>query len=288
MDICTLLTDARNGDKIKRTNAEEQLSKLAEENFSELLRVLSDQIANENQSKENRQLAASIIKNSIIFHDKLQERWLNMSLEQSNGIKMSILGSLASQVKEVRKSVSSTIAGICKIELPLGKWPEIIDVLVNTCMHENLNFRLSSLETLGYICEEISPKGINYADVDKILSAVFNNISSNDFIITQYCLNTLLNVIPLAEKNFLNKVDIILNKNESAIIFKMIFECCNKFITDNKAEDLFYLILQMFIEILVKFYNHIHEFMSKIAEFSFHVVRNLSFMFSFLIVLQRD
>ena len=210
MDISTLLTEARSGDKHIRTNAEAQLSLMANQNFPQLLYLLSEELSNENKLKENRQLSASIIKNSIVYHDKLLDEWKKINTDLKNQIKTRILSSLASNIKEVRKSASSAVAGICKIELPEGKWPEIIECLVSNSFNQNLNFRLASLETLGYICEEINVKSISTQEVDAILTALIKNLNDDacDLTIAQFCLNALKYAISLAEKNFKNKVKI--------------------------------------------------------------------------------
>ena len=67
----------------------------------------------------------------------------------------------------------------------------------------------------------------------------------------------------------------------------MIFKCCNKFSADPKADELYYTIIQMLIEIFNRFYNFIDDYMTKITEFSFHVVRDM-LLLSLLTLLQRN
>ena len=102
--------------------------------------------------------------------------------------------------------------GICKIELPLGKWSDIILSLVNNSFNENMNFRLASLETLGYICEELNTKTINPKDVELILTSFIRNLNEEncDINIAKICMNALLHSISLAEKNFKNPVNFFL------------------------------------------------------------------------------
>jgi len=211
MDISSVLTNARSQIKLNRNNAEEILNQLAENDFPQFLLTLAREINNEDKMKENRQLAASIFKNSITFNDKLKDKWINMNSELTIEIKNLILTSLASKIKEVRRASSLVIMGICKIDLPRGKWPEIIKILIEASINSDLNTCLSSLETLGLICEEIRlKKGINQEEVNEILNVLVKIGSSDNinFQVGQYVLNTLLQTISLAEKNIRNKVSI--------------------------------------------------------------------------------
>jgi importin subunit beta-1 len=99
------------------------------------------------------------------------------------------------------------------LELPLGKWSNLIPILAHNCFNENINFRVASIETLGYICEELTNKTMQASEVDQILTALITNISdvnvSEDILIIS--LKGLLNIIPLAGKNFASQVYFFIN-----------------------------------------------------------------------------
>lgn len=111
MDISSILTDARSAVEATRKNAESILEKLVQADLFEFLKLLSDEMSNENKAWENRQLAATYIKNVITLSESERDKWLNFSSDRSSLIKRSILGSLASSIKEVRRSAGYTIAG---------------------------------------------------------------------------------------------------------------------------------------------------------------------------------
>ena len=50
--------------------------------------------------------------------------------------------------------------------------------MVTNCSHENEYFRLSSIITLGYISQEITPKDLTTDEVDKILTGLLKNLNS--------------------------------------------------------------------------------------------------------------
>ena len=72
-------------------------------------------------------------------------------------IKAQVLGALPSEVHEARKTAAQCTAAIAVIELPQKQWGPVIEELCNriTGDHGNNHVKQSSLEALGYICEEI-------------------------------------------------------------------------------------------------------------------------------------
>jgi importin subunit beta-1 len=72
-----------------------------------------------------------------------------------------LLACLATPSLVVRKQVSGAIAMIASIEIPRKEWLELISNLSANACHDSLDIRYSALETLGFICEEISPNDIN-------------------------------------------------------------------------------------------------------------------------------
>ena len=65
------------------------------------------------------------------------------------------MAQLATESSLVRNQVASLIATIAQIEVPRGEWSELISNLCNNSSHENPQIKLTSLTTVGFICEEL-------------------------------------------------------------------------------------------------------------------------------------
>jgi importin subunit beta-1 len=215
MDLNTLnftqiMTNALSGDKFIRQEAENTLSLLATQNFADFLFKLASELADEAQSVQNRQLAATYMKNCITKSEKLKQAWIELDTPTKDKIKLTILSCLASSVKEIRRATGSVIAGICKVDLPLSeKWPSLISSLCQNLFHENLTLRLAAAEALGYICEELTVRTIDTDTVDTILSGLIRSIG--DYISIKEnimsILKALTKAVTLAVKNFSNQVN---------------------------------------------------------------------------------
>ena len=88
---------------------------------------------------------------------------------------------LASPIATVRGQVASLIATISSIEVPRGEWQDLIPKLCEGAQNtENSEFiRMSALQTLGYICEELSPADLTPEIKNLVMLALTHNISSS-------------------------------------------------------------------------------------------------------------
>lgn len=53
------------------------------------------------------------------------------------------------------RGAAMCVSSIATLEIPWGEWDDIIDTLSTNIDHTEYNVRHASLETLGFICEEM-------------------------------------------------------------------------------------------------------------------------------------
>ena len=86
-----------------------------------------------------------------------------------------MLSTLASSKKEIRTIASTVIASISKIDTPITEtWPELLPSLTNNAFNQDINMKLSAIEALGYVCEELNLKSIDTDSVNNILNALIS------------------------------------------------------------------------------------------------------------------
>ena len=213
MTISEILANALSGEKALREDAERKLQQLALRNFPEFLYNLASELADESKPTKIRQMAATYIKNSISVASELKDIWVNkLDPSVKDQIKALVLSTLATKFKEVRAAAGLVIAGICRVDMPLSeKWPALVDSLTQSSYNENVNIRLAAIESLGYVCEELTAKTIDSSAVDSILSALIQNINSyiSNKEIVETSLKAFYHCIKIAEKNFSKGVKMI-------------------------------------------------------------------------------
>ena len=269
ISIDQLLQMALQRDDIQRNNGMNSLNNLADSNLSLFLQQLGGILSDESKPSEIRQLSAILIKNSLLKVDRYQEIWkTQLPKEEKNKIKLLVLSTLASSKKQIRTIASTVISSISKVDSPITQtWPELLPSLTQNAFNKDINMKLSAIEALGYVCEEITIKSIDASNVDKIMNALIQNLKNeeNSVEVVLQVLKALYYSIRLAEKNFSNK-------NERAIIMDSIFQIGTKYETDENVLDK---IAMLFIEMLSisSYYDYIEDYFEKIIKFSFNIVQ---------------
>lgn len=142
---------------------------------------------------------------------------------------------------------------MAKKDLAKGDWTEIITILVTNAANSNLNFKLASLMTLGYICEGVNNQVIKPDLSNQIFSAIAANITSQEVNneVKLVALTALNNSLQLASHNMQNKEerDFILNMLYQTAIFP--------------DEEIRKICFQIFCDLMEKYYDlmagHLNE-----------------------------
>ena len=267
INIDEILLQAQGADDNQRSLGMNALNNLAQQNLSSFLTILGTILSDESKDPKIRILSAIVIKNSLLYSEDYRKKWkTEISKEEKDKIKLLILSTLASSQKNIRTMAGTVISSICKIDTPITEtWPDLLPSLTNNAFNEDINMKLSAIETLGYVCEELNMKSIDSANVDKIMNALIQNLikGENTKQVILQLLKALSYAIRLAQKNFENK-------NERNIIMNSIFQIGDKYQTD---EDVIEKIAMLFIEMLSisSYYDYIEEFFLQIMKFSFGI-----------------
>ena len=83
-------------------------------------------------------------------------RWLSLNAEAKAKIKQDALLTLGSPSQKAGNFASQVVASIAAVELPQGQWPDLIELLLGFVNNQpNTNLKISTLQTIGFICETI-------------------------------------------------------------------------------------------------------------------------------------
>ena len=117
-------------------------------------------------------------------------------------MKQAILGTLASPQAVVRNQIANLIAGIASIDIPNQQWDDLVPNLCHNSQHSDFNIRLTSLISLGYICEEINPRDLNDSIKNNVILALINNLSpemnEQNMKLCEVAIKALVHSIPYA------------------------------------------------------------------------------------------
>ncbi|CAN0911323.1 Importin subunit beta-1 [Linum grandiflorum] len=214
MEVTQVLLNAQSMDRNVGKQAEESLRQFEEQNLPVFLLSLSGELANEEKPADSRRLAGLLLKNTLDpkeQHKKyeLVQKWLMLDATVKTQIKSCLLKTLTSLVPDARKPACQVIAKIAGIELPQKQWPELIGSLLSNVHQLPAHVKQATLETLGYLCEEVSPDAVDQDNVNKILTVVVQGMSSTEVNtdVRLTAIQALYNALSFAQANFSNDME---------------------------------------------------------------------------------
>ena len=249
-------------DNIIRKNAEKELNAYCEQNLFEVFTKLCNLITQKTTPGSICRFCGTFIK-YIFSNNNYISIWNTFSKEQITLIKTELLGNLASEKEDIRRACSLSIAAMANIEYPKG-W-DIINIICNAAVHQNINYKITSLITLQNLLDFIGKGELKVQDKQKILCTLTTNLSTNEP--TQVINEAILGydkIIPFIEDNFKNinerdfMINLLLNLLDPNYINKV---SLNEIIQKN--------ILICFIKIIENYYIYICSNFSGIANMSF-------------------
>ncbi|KAH6784084.1 ARM repeat superfamily protein [Perilla frutescens var. hirtella] len=214
MEVTQVLLSAQSVDSTVRKHAEDNLKQFQEQNLSAFLLSLSVELASEEKPVDSRKLAGLVLKNALDAKEQhrkyeLVQRWLSLDVAVKSQIRACLLQTLSSTASDARSTASQVIAKVAGIELPQKQWPELVGSLLSNIHQVPPHVKQATIETLGYLCEEVAPEVIDQDQVNKILTAVVQGMNANEVNIEVRLASTraLYNALGFAQANFSNDME---------------------------------------------------------------------------------
>lgn len=269
-EITQFLLSAQSPDAKVRTDAEEQLRQFQEQNLPGFLLSLSVELSNDGKPAESRRLAGIVLKNSLdakeaARKEHLVQQWVAIDVLFKSQIKGLLLKTLGSSVHEARHTAAQVIAKIASIEIPRKEWTDLIgSLLVHMTQQDRpASLKQATLETLGYVCEEISHQDLVQDEVNSVLTAVVQgmNVTEQSSEVRLAATRALYNALDFAQTNFENEM-------ERNYIMKMVCETAMA-----KEAEIRQSAFECLVSIASTYYDVLEPYMQTIFELTAHAVR---------------
>lgn len=187
-------------------------------------------------------------------------RWLGLQNEVRLQTKSALLAALAAQELDIGHTSALVVAKVAAIEIPRNQWPELIpQVLKNSQVGSAEGLRQSSIEVLGYICEELAAFKDDYLDestVNAILTGVVTSMrpEEGNMDLRYVATKALTNALDYAESNFERA-------QERNYIMEMV--CHGTGARDPKVREASW---ECFVRVAENYYQHLPAYISTIFQ----------------------
>lgn len=270
MEITQFLLSAQSPDANVRTRAEDSLRLFEEQNLPVFLLSLSFELSNNDKPVESRRLAGIVLKNSLDAKDaarkeSLIQKWVAIDTSIKSQVKDLLLKTLGSVVPEARHTSSQVIAKVASIEIPRKQWPELIAFLLHNMTQQDspATLKQATLETLGYVCEEISHRDLMQDEVNSVLTAVAQGMKLTEpsLEVRLAATRALCNALDFAQTNFENEM-------ERNYIMKVVCEAAVSQEAENRKAA-----FECLVQISSTYYDILEPYMQTIFELTSNAVR---------------
>lgn len=254
-NIAQILENTLSPDPQIRQNATNYLEQASSHNYSAYLTALLDELATEGRPEHIRTTAGIAFKNSLSVKDperrqSLSQRWIALDASTKAAIKSKSLAALSASSNAVGTAAAQVVQSIAFVELPLDQWPELMTNLLQNLASpsSSINLKRSTLEAIGFICEEINPQ-VLVSRCNEILSAVINGLQQDSDVIRIAAAQTLLLSLQFVKEGFEDE------KGRQFIMSVVCSACCSG---NNRVVVV---VLECIIRILQLYYDKMEPFM---------------------------
>ncbi|CAH1790559.1 unnamed protein product [Owenia fusiformis] len=209
MDLLQVLQNSVSTVQEELENANKFLEQAAVQNLPQLLQQLSDVLKHGGNNAAVRMQAGIQLKNALYSKDpsikeSYQQRWLAMPEEVKAHVKKNVLDTLGTEQMRP-SSAAQCVAYIACAELPQNQWQDLIDSLTKNVTNPNSTeeMKVSTLEAIGYICQDIDPV-ILLKQSNEILTAIVHGMKKDEpsAHVRYAATEALLNSLEFTKANF--------------------------------------------------------------------------------------
>uniref|UniRef100_A0A915ELT2 Importin N-terminal domain-containing protein n=1 Tax=Ditylenchus dipsaci TaxID=166011 RepID=A0A915ELT2_9BILA len=238
-------------------NALEFLRQACAAHYPEFVRELVTVLSNTEAVAYVRQAAGLQLKNTLVAKeaeliDVCKKRWLSLPADIRAYVKSCVLKTLGTESRP--STAAQCLAAISCIELPENQWPELIDALMTNVTNPGSSEMLkeSSLESLGYICQDM-PTAVMEGKANSILTAIVHGmrVEEPSTHVRLAATNALLNSLEFTRNNF---------ENESERNIIMEVTCSATVCKDNSVKVV---ALQCLVKIMSLYYQFMEPYMNQ-------------------------
>ncbi|KAF5314247.1 hypothetical protein D9619_011781 [Psilocybe cf. subviscida] len=204
-----LLANTLSADAATRQDATQKMETASVENYPQYMLMLSSVLGDESTALHIRNAAGLALKNALTAREAARQqdminRWLQLNNETKSKIKQDSLITLSSPSQKAGTFASQVVAAIAAVELPQGQWPNLIEILLGFVNDQsNANLRISTLQTIGFICEAIKPEILSLRS-NEILTAVIHGARKEEPApeVQLAAIHALFNSLEFVRENF--------------------------------------------------------------------------------------
>ena len=186
--------------------------------------------------------------------------WQKVNSDIKKSVQSNALGLLGSKSSSLRQQACIMVTSIFEISVRDQGWPDLINILCNACGNDNIEFKISAINTLGMIWEKLPKEPFSLEEMSLMENAIITLLSKpQNEELSLKCLKAYQNFIPYIKEKFTDKYYL-----ENSI--KLMITYCNSINNINTPEVAKYAIHRI-TQIIIVAYDYVEVHFKNLSEF---------------------
>ena len=192
--------------------------------------------------------------------------WQKISLDLKTSVQSNALGLLGNKIPSLRQQACIMVTSIFEVSIRDQGWPDLITILCNACNNDNIEFKISAINTLGMIWEKLPKEPFSLDELALMENTIINLLRNpQNEILALKCLKAYEFFIPYIKEKFSD----VKYLEES---LKMIITYCNSINNINTPEVVKFAIHRI-TQIILTAYDHVQTHFRHISEFFIELIK---------------
>ena len=242
----------------ERKGAEQNIRKWVKETYDQVLQACNKFIICEQLDPNVRKYACYVLE--LLTKEDCYENWQKINLELKTNVQNNSLGLLGDKNPSIRHAACSLVSSLAVISIKDQGWPNLINILCSACNADSIEFKISSIKTLGLIWSELPKEPFSLDELSLMENAIIKLLSNpiNEQLSLE-CLKAYEYFISYIKNKFSDK-DYLQNTLKLFISYCSSINNVNTEIVAKEA-------IHRITEILIEAYDYIEPHFRNISEF---------------------
>ena len=251
----------------ERTISQNNIQSWLQETYLQVLVSCNKFIISEELPSNIREYSCYLI--SLCTGKDHYQDWQTISLDIKTSVQKNALSLLGSKISSLRNLACITVASIFEVSVRDQGWPDLINILCNACNNDNIEFKISAINTLGMIWEKLPKEPFSFQEMS-LMENTINNLLGNpsNSELAEKCLKSYQYFIDYIKEKFKDS-----NYLENAL--KLLINYCNG-INNINTPEVAKLAIHRITQIVLLAYDYVQNNFRNLSEFFIELAKGES------------
>ena len=242
----------------ERAISQNNIQTWLQETYLQVLVSCNKFIVSEELPQNIREYSCFLIK--LCTEASHYQDWKKISLDIKTSVQNNALSLLGTKIQSLRQQACIAVTSIFEISVRDQGWPDLINILCNACNNDNIEFKISAINTLGMIWEKLPKEPFSLQELSLMETTIINLLGKPfNAELAKKCLQAYQYFIIYVKDKFAEPSYLEMS-------LKLLISYCNG-INDINTSEVAKLAIHRITQIILLAYDYVQNNFRNISEF---------------------